>query len=102
MTVAMHPKQVLVLITEAAIERLIVRDAQRLGAHGYTAVEARGAGGGGERSADWEGDRSVRLEIIADEKVCSAIAEHVLATYCAHYAVSMYLLDCRVLRPHKF
>lgn len=102
MTVQMHPKQVLVVIAEAAIEKRIVRDAERLGAHGYTAIEARGSGPGGERAADWEADRSVRIEIIADEHVCSAIAEHLLKTYCEHYAVSMYVTDCRVLRPQKF
>ncbi len=102
MTVQMHPKQVLVVIAEGAIEKKIVRDAERLGAHGWTAMEARGAGPGGERAADWEGDRSVRIEIIADPWICESIAEHLLKTYCTHYAVSMYVIDCRVLRPQKF
>lgn len=97
-----HPKKLLVLIAEAAIERLIVRDARRLGALGYTASDVRGAGRHHERASDWEGDRSVRIEVIGDEAVCERIAAHVLETYCPHYAVSMYLADCRVLRPERF
>jgi hypothetical protein len=97
-----HPKKLLVIIAEAAIEKSVVRDARRLGAHGYTASDVHGGGERGEREADWEGNRSVRIEIIGDTPVCEAIAQHVLDEYCAHYAVSMYLTDCAVLRPHKF
>jgi hypothetical protein len=97
-----HPKKLLVIIAEAAIERLVARDARRLGAHGYTVGDVRGGGERGEREADWEGNRSVRIEVIGDEPVCDAIAQHVLEHYCPHYAVTMYLTDCAVLRPHKF
>jgi len=97
-----HPKKLLVIIAEAAIEKLVARDARRLGAHGYTVGDVRGGGEHGEREADWEGNRSVRIEVIGEQPVCEAIAEHVLAHYCPHYAVSMYLADCAVLRPHKF
>jgi len=37
-----------------------------------------------------------------DEPVADAIAEHVLATYCENFAVSMFVTDCGVLRPQKY
>lgn len=97
-----HAKKLLVVITEGALEKLLARDVRRLGAHGYTVCDVRGAGERGERAADWEADRSIRMEVIGDENVVSAIADHILATYCSNYAVSMYVAECGVLRPHKF
>jgi hypothetical protein len=97
-----HPKKLLVIIAESAIERLIVRDARRLGANGYTVTDVRGGGAHGDRDADWEGNRSVRVEVIGEQAICDAIAQHVLQQYCPNYAVSMYVVDCGVLRPHKF
>lgn len=97
-----HPKKLLVVITEAALEKLLARDLRRLGAHGYTVCDVRGGGERGERAADWEADRSIRIEVVGDDAVVAAIAEHVLATYCPNYAVAMYVTDCGVLRPHKF
>jgi hypothetical protein len=97
-----HAKKLLVVITEGALEKLLARDVRRLGAHGYTVSDVRGGGERGERAADWEADRSIRMEVIGDEAVIGTIADHILATYCPNYAVSMYVADCGVLRPHKF
>ncbi|MBM3357378.1 MAG: transcriptional regulator [Betaproteobacteria bacterium] len=97
-----HSRKLLVIITEAALEERITRDAMRLGAHGYTAVDVRGAGGGGKRAGDWEADRNVQIEIICDDAVAAAIAEHVQRTYFEHYAVSLFVSDVHVLRPEKF
>jgi nitrogen regulatory protein P-II 2 len=97
-----HAKKLLVVITEGALEKLLARDVRRLGAHGYTVSDVRGGGERGERAADWEADRSIRMEVIGDEHVVGTIADHILATYCPNYAVSMYVADCGVLRPHKF
>jgi len=97
-----HAKKLLVVITEAALEKLLVRDVRTLGAHGYTVCDVRGGGEHGDREAEWEGNRSIRLEVIADEPVCARIAEHILATYCPNFALSMFVADCGVLRAHKF
>ena len=54
-----HPRKLLVVITEAAIERALIADLRRLGAMGYTVNEVRGGGSTGERSGEWEAERSV-------------------------------------------
>lgn len=102
MTTTRHPKTLLVIIAEAAIEKALVRDARRLGAHGWTASEVRGGGAEGEREGAWEADRTIELKLICEPSVADAIADHVLATYAAHYAVAMYLSDVRVLRPQRY
>lgn len=102
MTTTRHPKTLLVIIAEAAIEKALVRDAQRLGAHGWTVGDVRGGGVGGVREGAWEADRTIELKLICEPGVADAIADHVLATYAPHYAVAMYLSDVRVLRPQRY
>ncbi len=97
-----HHKKLLVIIGESTLERFLVRDAKQFGAHGYTLSDVRGGGSHGSRDADWEGDRSIRMEVICDDAVAEKIAEHVLANYAKNYALSMYLSDVSVLRKEKF
>ncbi len=68
MNMQTHAKKLLVVITEAALEKLLVRDVRTLGAHGYTVCDVRGGGEHGDREAEWEGNRSIPLEVIADEQ----------------------------------
>ena len=97
-----HPRKLLVIIAEAALEKALVADARRLGAQGYTVHDVRGGGRQGTRAGDWEADRSVELKVIATASVAEAIARHVLAAYCPDYSVTMFLADAHVLRPEKF
>jgi hypothetical protein len=62
----------------------------------------RGGGRGGTRDATWEADRSIEIKVICEADVADRVAAHVLATYAAHYAVTLYLADVSVLRPEKF
>lgn len=97
-----HPRKLLVVITEAAIEKAVVQDARRLGAHGYTASAVRGGGLQGEREGAWEADRSVELKIVCGTDTAERIAEHLLATYAPHYAMTVWLADVQVFRAEKF
>ena len=97
-----HPRTLLVLICEAALERALVEDARRLGAQGYTLADVRGSGRGGTREGAWEADRSIELKIICEPDVAERIAAHVMDTYCPNYAVTLYFADVAVLRPEKF
>jgi len=97
-----HSRKLLVVICEAALERMLVDDARRLGAAGYTIADVRGSGRGGTREGAWEADRSIEMKVVCETAVAERFAAHVLATYGEHYAVTLYLSDVSVLRPEKF
>jgi nitrogen regulatory protein P-II 2 len=102
MSLAKHPKTLLVIVAEAAIEKKLVRDVRERGAQGWTLTEVSGAGRSGVREGAWEADRTVELKVICDEAVADAIAEHVLTAYAPHYSVAMYFCAVAVLRPERF
>lgn len=97
-----HPKKLLVIIVEAALEKVLIRDARQFGAHGYTISEVRGGGDRGERESAWEADRSIEMKVICDDAVAQRLAEHVLARYAAHFAVTMFTTSVGVFRPQKY
>ena len=95
-------RKLVTIVTEAALERRLVDDLKRLGAHGYTISDARGEGSRGVRNAGWEATGNIRVEVICDETTAEAIAAHLKAAYYANYAMILYLSDVGVLRPQKF
>ena len=97
-----HAKKLLVIICEAALERDLLADARRFGAHGYTITEVRGGGQHGDREAAWEADRSIEMKVICSESVAERVAQHVLATYAPNFAVTVFVTDVGVFRPQKF
>ena len=98
----MHAKKLVVILCEAALEAALIEDAERLGAHGHTIVDARGCGRRGVRAAHWDADRSIRMEIICDAATAEAIIAHVHQRYFNDYAMSLFVADIGVLRPDKF
>jgi nitrogen regulatory protein P-II 2 len=97
-----HARKLIVIITEAALEPLLVKDVLKLGAQGYTIADVRGGGRHGPRDADWQADRNIRMEVICDGVVADAIAAHVRDAYSNHYATTLFFADIGVLRPEKF
>jgi len=97
-----HSKKLLVIIAEAALEKNLVKDARAHGAQGWTIVDARGGGAGGAREAIWEADRTIEMKVICDEGVAGRLAQHILETYAAHYALTLFVSDVGVFRPEKF
>jgi nitrogen regulatory protein P-II 2 len=97
-----HPRTMLVIIAESALEKSLVHDARRFGAHGYTITEVRGGGEGGEREARWEADRSIEMKVICDEAVAAKLAHYVLQNYAPNYAVTLFTAEVGVFRPQKF
>ncbi len=102
MALTKHARQLLVIIAEAALEKSLVRDVKRLGAHGYTVYDVRGEGAMGVRDGEWEADRTIEMKVICEAQVADQIAEHVLNTYAPNYAVTMFFAAVDVLRPEKF
>ncbi|HQU90239.1 MAG: transcriptional regulator [Zoogloeaceae bacterium] len=97
-----HTRKLLTLVTEAAIESSLVRDLDRLGAHGYTITEARGKGNRGVRNAGWDASSNIRIEVVCNDETAAAIAAHLKAQYYDNYAMIMWVSEVEVLRPEKF
>ena len=97
-----HARKMLVIIGEAALEKRLIGDARSFGAHGYTICDVRGGGERGDREARWEADRSIEMKVICDEAVAEKLAEHILRSYAANYAVTLFTADVGVFRPQKF
>ena len=94
--------RVLTIVTEALLEPRIVKDLERLGAHGYTITDARGKGGRGVRNAGWESSGNIRVEVVCEAAVASAIGAHLKEAYYDDYAMILFIGDVAVLRPEKF
>ncbi|GAB6390315.1 P-II family nitrogen regulator [Stutzerimonas marianensis] len=95
-------RTLLTVICEAALEKKLLADLDRLGAPGWTLSEARGRGSRGVRSAEWDTEGNIRLEIICARELAEHIAEHLQARYYDNFAMVCYLADVQVLRPEKF
>lgn len=102
MALTKHPRTLLVIIAEAVLEKQLVADIKRLGAHGYTVYDVRGEGSMGVREGAWEADRTIEMKVICEAAVADQIAEQVLAQYAPHFGVTLFFADVQVLRPHKF
>ncbi|MDT8438709.1 MAG: transcriptional regulator [Wenzhouxiangellaceae bacterium] len=97
-----HTRKLLTVVTEAALEAVLTRDLERLGASGYTIINARGKGSRGVRDAGWETDANIRIEVVCDEPIARRIAAHLQQRYYDDYAMILLLSDVEVLRPGKF
>jgi hypothetical protein len=102
MSLTKHAKTLLVIVAEAALEKNLLRDARARGVLGWTIAEVRGASLEGVRDGDWEADRTIEIKLICDPAVADLLAEHVIATYAQHYAVALYFVDVKVLRPDRY
>jgi len=54
------------------------------------------------RSAGWDTDGNIRVEIICARDVAERLAAHLQAKYYANFAMVCYLAQVEVLRPEKF
>jgi len=97
-----HNRKLLTVITEAAIETRLLRDLERLGAHGYTVTDARGKGSRGVRNAGWEASANIRVEVICSDDTAQALAAHLRQHYYDNYAMVLFISDIEVLRLEKF
>jgi hypothetical protein len=97
-----HAKTQLTVVTEAVLEKALVREVRELGAQAWFVGEVHGGSRDGERSGDWEADRSIELRVICEESVADAIAAHVLERYAPHYSVAMSFATVQVLRPERY
>lgn len=99
---SLEHRKLLTVITEAALERDLVDEIERLGAHGYTVTDARGRGSRGTRSAGWNISANIRIEVVCGESTALAIAAELKGRYYDNYAMILFISDVEVLRPQKF
>jgi nitrogen regulatory protein PII len=100
-----HPhgvRTLLTLICEAVLETRLLKDLEAHGAPGWTVSDARGRGSRGVRSAGWDNDGNVRIEVVCSRELAERLSEHVQQQYYADYAMICYLSDVEVLRDNKF
>ncbi len=97
-----HTRTLLTVICEAALEKKLVADLEHLGAPGWTISDARGRGAHGVRSAGWETESNIRVEVICAPELAERLASHLQQRYYANYAMVCYLAQVEVLRPEKF
>ena len=102
MTLQTEKRALLTVITEAAIEQILLRDLERLGVRGYTVSDARGRGSRGVRDAAWSEASNIRVEVICPRAQAEVLLEHVQARYYRDYAMVAFLADIEILRPEKF
>ncbi|MDP2246550.1 MAG: transcriptional regulator [Nitrosomonadales bacterium] len=95
-------RELLVIIAEATLEKMLTEDVKRLGAHGYTVTDVRGSGSTGVREGIWEADRTIRMEILCESAVANEIATEVMSRYASHYGISLFFSEVDVLRPEKY
>lgn len=97
-----HTRKLLTIITEAALENVLIQDVERLGAHGYTITDVRGKGHRGVRNARWEASANIRMDVVCDAATADAIMAHLREHYYNDYAMIVFSSDVGVLRPEKF
>lgn len=95
-------RKLLTIVAEAPLEQRMIKDLERLGAHGYTITDARGKGGRGVRNAGWERSANIRVEVVCDATTAAAIAVHLKDNYYDNYAMILFISEVEVLRPEKF
>ena len=95
-------RKLLTIVTEAALERELVGEIERLGAHGHTITDARGKGGRGIRNAGWNLSANIRIEVVCTTDTAHAIAAVLRERYYDNYAMILFIGDVEVLRPEKF
>jgi nitrogen regulatory protein PII len=90
------------IVTESALENRLAEDLTRLGAKGYTVLDARGRGARGVRAADFDQASNVCFQIVCKDELAERILTHVYQNYYANYAMIATVTEVDVLRPGKF
>lgn len=102
MNLTTESRALLTVVTEAVIEKTVLRDLETLGVRGYTVFDARGRGSRGVRDAAWDEAANICIEIICPRALAETIVKHLMDHYYANYAMVAYLQEVEIFRPEKF
>ena len=95
-------RKLVTVITEANLQRDLIRELDALGVAGYTVTDARGRGDKGLRASHWGHSSNIRVEIVCDTPLAELVLTKLREKYYEHYAIVMWVQDVEVLRPDKF
>lgn len=95
-------RTLLTIICESVLEARLLKDLETLGAPGWTVTDARGRGNRGVRSAGWDNDGNVRVEIVCNRQLAENISNYVQRLYYQDFAMICFLSEVEVLRADKF
>lgn len=98
----LHSRKLVTVVCESSLERRVLETLREAGAGGYTLADVRGGGARGVRSGDWEGGRSVEIQVLCDVSTAERLVERLLERYSADYALALWVADVSVARPEKF
>ena len=102
MTQRLVIRQLITIICEAALETELTATINAVGATGYTISDARGKGAHGLRDALWPENANIRMEVLCDEALATALLNRLLDKYYENYTLITFVSDVGVLRPDKF
>ena len=95
------PLKRVTIVAEALLEKRLTAELSKLGARGWTVLEARGSGSRGVRSGD-VGGANVQIETLVSSATAERIVEHVAEHYFADFAVIAYVDTVEVVRGDKY
>lgn len=98
----LHGRKLVTVVCESSLEPRVLETLREAGAGGYTIAEVRGSGARGVRAGDWEGGRSVEIQVLCDEPTAQRLVERLLERYSADYALALWVAEVAVARPEKF
>lgn len=102
MTFSTEKRSLLTVITEAALEPILLRELELKGIKGYTVSDARGRGGRGIRDAAWDETANIRIEVICSRAMAETVLSEWQNRYYKNYAMVAFLSEVEILRPEKF
>jgi nitrogen regulatory protein P-II 2 len=95
-------KKMVTIIAESALEALIIKNIERLGASGYTLMYAMGNGERGVRKGDWDQNKNIFLQTVCSDEVAHAIMDYLYDHYYEDYAIIAYATEVDIHRNSKF
>ncbi|MEI7684996.1 MAG: transcriptional regulator [Planctomycetota bacterium] len=95
------PLQCITIVAETVLAERLTEEIKRLGARGYTLIEACGEGSRHLRAGEIPG-QNIRIEAVVSNAVAESIMDHIAHEYFDHYAVIVYVTDVQVVRGDKY
>lgn len=95
-------RALITVVTEAALEAVLLQELDALGVSGYTVSDARGRGSRGTRRSAWRESSNIRVEIVCSDELANRIVALLRDKFYDNFAMVLWRQPAEVLRPEKF